>query len=175
MSERTRRLAAPGLDYLVVLGLVTAIIFLARGELPDALGRFGPIGSELPYFPLLTFVDGFHLCRTESGPRRRTWGKRRMGLEVVGLDGPMPRRTQVLLRTVVKLLPWETAHFFIWQFMGVIYREGQDATPRAWIFAGMHTATAAAIVCIVIVLATGRGPHDLAAGTKVGLRAVPAS
>jgi uncharacterized RDD family membrane protein YckC len=181
MSERTRRLAALGLDYLVilawmiVLGLVTAIIFLTRGELPDTLGKFGPIGSEILYFLLLTFVVGVYLYKTESGPRRSTWGKRRMGLEVTGLDGSVPKPTKILLRTIVKLLPWETAHFFIWQLMGVVYRDGNEATPRAWIFVGMHTATAAAIVYIVMVLATGRGPHDLAAGTRVRLRAVPAS
>ena len=181
MSERTRRLAALGLDYLVILawmiilGLVSAIIFLTRGELPDTLGMFGPIGSELLYFLLLTFVVGIYLYRTESGPHRSTWGKRRMGLEVIGIDGSVPKRTKILLRTVVKLLPWETAHFFIWQLMGVIYREGKDATPGAWIFVGMHAATAAAIVYVAMVMASGRGPHDLAAGTRVRLRAVRAA
>lgn len=181
MSERTRRLAALGLDYLVilawmiVLGLVAAIIFLTRGELPDTLGRFGPIGSELLYFLLLTFVVGIYLYRTESGPHRSTWGKRRMGLEVIGIDGTVPKRTKILLRTVVKLLPWETAHFFIWQLMGVVYRDGAEADPRAWIYLGMNAATAAAIAYIAMVMATGRGPHDLAAGTRVRVRAVPAS
>jgi uncharacterized RDD family membrane protein YckC len=181
MSERTRRLAALGLDYLVilawmiVLGLVTAIIFLTRGELPDTLGMFGPIGSELLYFLLLTFVVGIYLYRTESGPRRNTWGKRRMGLEVIGMDGSVPRRMKILLRTIVKLLPWETAHFFIRQLMGVIHREGKEANPPAWIYVGINAATAAAIAYIVMVLATGRGPHDLAAGTRVRLRAVRAA
>ena len=173
-----RRLAALGLDYLVilawmiVLGLVTAIIFLTRGELPDTLGMFGPLGSELLYFLLLTFVVGIYLYRTESGPHRSTWGKRRMGLEVLAIGSSVPKRTKILLRTIVKLLPWETAHFFIWQLMGVIYREGNDATPPAWVFVGMNAATAAAIAYIVMVLVTGRGPHDRAAGTIVRARQV---
>jgi uncharacterized RDD family membrane protein YckC len=136
------------------------------------LGALGPIGSELLYFLLLTFVVGIYLYKTESGPHRSTWGKRRMGIEVIATDGSVPKRTKILLRTVVKLLPWETAHFFIWQLMGVIYRDGSDATPRPWIFVGMHAATAAAIVYVVMVLVTGRGPHDAAAGTIVRLRTV---
>lgn len=52
MHEWTRRFAALGLDYLVilvwmaVLGLASIAVFLARGELPDALGLLGPFGSE---------------------------------------------------------------------------------------------------------------------------------
>lgn len=176
MHEKTRRLAALGLDYLVilawmiVLGLATAIVFLTRGELPDTLGVLGPIGSELLYFLLLTFVVGIYLYKTESGPHRATWGKRRMGLEVTGRDGAASDRTQILLRTIVKLLPWETAHFFIWQLMGVVYRDGTEATVPAWIYVGMNAATAAAIFYIVMVLVSGRGPHDRAAGTTVRMR-----
>ncbi|RAX49308.1 hypothetical protein DQ353_10995 [Arthrobacter sp. AQ5-05] len=93
------------------------------------LGLFGPIGSELLYFLLLTFVVGFYLHKTGSGAHRSTWGKRRMGLGLIGIEGSVPKRTKILLRTVVKPLPWENAHFFIWQLMGVIHREGKEATP----------------------------------------------
>ena len=124
---------------------------------------------------MLTFVVGVYLYKTESGPQRSTRGKRRMGLDVSATDGSVPKRSKILLRTIVKLLPWETAHFFIRQLMGVIHREGSEATPRASIFVGLNIPAAAAIVYIAMVVATGRGPHDPAAGTEIRVRAVPAS
>lgn len=180
MRERTRRLAALGLDYLVilgwmsVLGLISAVVFLVRGELPDTLRTLGPVGSEVLYFLLLTFVVGIYLYKTESGGRHATWGKRKMGLEVCNEDGATPNKTQILLRTVVKLAPWEFAHFFVWQMMYVFYREGWEAVPPVWVFVGLNAATAAALVYIVMVLAAGRGPHDLAARTMVRLPMKPA-
>ena len=179
MRERTRRLAALGLDYLVilawmaVLGAASALVFLVRGELPDTLGTLGPLGSQLVYFLLLTFVVGSYLYLTESGAHHASWGKRRMGLEVARADGAVPGRRMILLRTIVKLLPWEGAHFFMWQMMYVYYREGYEATPPVWVFLGLNAATVAALLYVVMVLATGRGPHDVAAGTRVRLRGEP--
>lgn len=181
MRERTRRLAALGLDYVVilawmiVLGVVSTVVFLIRGELPDTLGTIGPLGSQLVYFLLLTFVVGVYLYRTESGPHHATWGKRKLGLEVRAADGAAPNRTKILLRTIVKLLPWEGAHFFVWQMMYVYYREGYESTPPAWVVVGLNAVTVAALLYIVLVFVTGRGPHDAAAGTRVQLRRVPAS
>ncbi|MBV1778820.1 RDD family protein [Paeniglutamicibacter sp. ABSL32-1] len=181
MRERTRRLAATGLDYLAILawmtilGVASLVVFLVRGELPDTLGTIGPVGSQLVYFLLLTFVVGIYLYRTEAGPHHATWGKRRMGLEVTGADGAAPSRAKILLRTIVKLLPWELAHFFVWQMMYVYYREGYESEPPPWIFVGLNAASAAALLYVVMVLATGRGPHDAAAGTTVRLRAAAAT
>lgn len=181
MRERTRRLAALGLDYVVilawmiVLGVVSTVVFLIRGELPDTLGTIGPLGSQLVYFLLLTFVVGVYLYRTESGPHHATWGKRKLGLEVRAADGAAPNRTKILLRTIVKLLPWEGAHFFVWQMMYVYYREGYESEPPPWIFVGLNAASVAALFYVAMVLATGRGPHDAAAGTTVRLRAASAT
>ncbi|MDO5743892.1 MAG: RDD family protein [Micrococcaceae bacterium] len=179
MSERTKRFAALGLDYVVILGwmatlgVISAVIFLVRGELPDTMGTLGPWGSEVLYFFLLTFVVGFYLYKGESGANHATWGKRKIGLVVRGRDGSIPSKMQILLRTVVKLAPWETAHLFIWQMMDVFHREGWEAMPPVWIFVGLNAASAAAVVYIVMVFATGRGPHDLVARTVVQLRTKP--
>ncbi|NKG21560.1 RDD family protein [Paeniglutamicibacter terrestris] len=173
MRERKRRLAAAGLDYLVilswmmVLGVISTVIFLIRGELPDTLGTIGPLGSQLVYFLLLTLVVGIYLYKTESGAHHATWGKRRMGLQVRSVSGEVPGRMDILLRTVVKLLPWESAHFFIWQMMHVYYQRGYDATPPVWIFVGLNAVSLTALVYLLLVLITGRGPHDLAARTMV--------
>ncbi|WP_248758474.1 RDD family protein [Pseudarthrobacter sp. SSS035] len=168
-----RRLLALLLDYVVILawmaflGFLSFLTHVVMGSLPDTLGTLGPLGSQVLYFFLLTFVVGVYLYRCESGPHHSTWGKRRLGLAVVGVDGAAPSRSRILVRTVVKLLPWEAAHFFVWQMMWTFYQHGYDAAPPVWIFLGLQASTAAALVYIAMVVFTGRGPHDRAAGTVV--------
>lgn len=168
-----RRLLALLLDYGVILawmaflGLLALLVYLILGSLPDTLGILGPVGSQVLYFFLLTFVVGVYLYRCESGPHHATWGKRRTGLAVVGVVGAAPSRRRVLVRTVVKLLPWELSHFFVWQMMWTFYQHGYDASPPLWVFLGLQASSAAAIVYIAMVIFTGRGPHDRAAGTVV--------
>lgn len=57
---------------------------------------------------------------------------------------------QILLRTIVKLVRWEFAHFFAWQMMYVFYREGWEAMPPVWVLVGLNAATAAAVAYIVM-------------------------
>lgn len=93
MGKRTKRFAALGLDYLVilgwlgVLGVCSTVVFLVRGELPDALGMLGPLVSEVLYFFLLASAVGVYLYKTEPGEDHATWGKRKMRLEVRSADG----------------------------------------------------------------------------------------
>jgi hypothetical protein len=95
-----RRLLALLLDYVVILawmtflGLLSFLTYVVLGSLPDTVGTLGPFGSQVLYFFLLTFVVGVYLYRCESGPHHSTWGERRMGLAVVGVDGmaTRPRR-----------------------------------------------------------------------------------
>lgn len=173
MNYMGRRLTALVLDYVVILAWMgtlaaaSALVYLALGYYPDILGILGPVGNQIFFFFLLTFVVGVYLYRCESGPHQSTWGKRRMGLKVESARGPELSRHQVLIRTVVKLLPWEFAHVFIWQMMWTFHQEGYDAVPPIWVFIGLNTATAAAILYVIMVIATRRGPHDRIARTII--------
>jgi uncharacterized RDD family membrane protein YckC len=168
-----RRLAALGLDYLVILGWMTV---LAAGSLatsvavgpPDVLGALGPVGAQAVFFTLLTLPVGLYLFLSESGPAQATWGKRRMGLIVTSDDGARPARRQVAIRTAVKLLPWEVAHAFIWQMQAVFHREGYDAEVPVWIFVGLNLVNVAVVVYLAMsLLGRRRGPHDRASRTAV--------
>jgi uncharacterized RDD family membrane protein YckC len=170
------RLAALGLDYLVILGWMAV---LAAGSLaidatvglPDVLGALGPIGAQAVFFTLLTLPVGLYLFRTESGPAQATWGKRRMGLAVTSA-GVRPTRTQIGIRTAVKLLPWEVAHTLIWQMQAVFHRDGYGAEVPVWVFVGLSLVNLAVVVYLAMSL-TGqhRGPHDRASRTAVVRRA----
>lgn len=132
-SHATRRLTALVLDYLVILAWMTilalgsAVVYPSLGYYPDTLGFLGPIGSQILFFFLLTFVVGIYLYKCESGRYQATWGKRRMGLKVMDTRGGRLLHRQVIVRTAVKLAPWEVAHVFVWQMMWAFYQSGYDA------------------------------------------------
>lgn len=175
-----RRLSALLLDYLVILGWMALLgagslaVYLVSGELPDVLGVLGVAGAQVTFFLLLTLPVGVYLFLAESGPWHATWGKRRLGLRVLTRDGGPPSRRQVAVRTVVKLLPWEIAHTFIWQMQAVFYSEGFDAPIPTWVLVGLNVVNVAVVVYLgMSLLGARRGPHDRAAGTAVTPAARP--
>lgn len=173
-SLRTRLLALL-LDYLVILGwmavlaLASLTYYLIHGDVPDYLGMLGPYGAQAAAFGALTLPVLIYHFATEAGARHATWGKRRLGLAVRDVAGGAPRDSQVLLRTVIKFLPWETAHFFLWQLQWRLSEPGGNGTVPWWISAGMAITTLApfAYVATAALTKLRRGPHDLLAGTRV--------
>lgn len=170
-----RRLAALGVDYAVfvgwagVLGLGALVVVTVRGGLPNWL-EDGVGFAELYGILLIVLPVGVYLYLCEASARQATLGKRALRLRVVGAaSGARPGRWRVLVRTVVKLVPWETGHFFVWHLFDVARTAGTDAPLPAWIAAGL-VAAGALFVGYVLVVAfqrDRRGPHDLVAGTRV--------
>lgn len=173
-----RRLAALLLDYLlilawvvVLLGATLAVDFAVFGGIPDLYGIVGIAGSEALTFCALTLPVGIYLFLCERSPAHATWGKRMLRLTVTRADGLPPSPTRILVRTVVKLLPWEFAHFFVFQVVYYSVYLALPATP-AWVLAGLIAANVIPLVYLAIVAFSPqrRGPHDYAAGTAVHAR-----
>jgi uncharacterized RDD family membrane protein YckC len=166
-----RRLLALLVDYALIVGylavLVLAALLLVRitGTFMDWLA-FGTVVAELLGFVLLVLPVGIYLYAGEASARQATVGKRVLGLRVVlQASGGRPGRARILVRTVVKLIPWEFAHFFVWQAAA---SAGLAVFPR-WIAIGITVANLLPIAYLVCVLLQRdkRGPHDLVAGTRV--------
>ena len=115
---------------------------------------------------------GIYLYVTEVGTRQETIGKIKVGMRVVTLEGGAPSKISILMRTIVKLLPWEIAHTFIWQMQYVFYQSGYEADVPIWIFAGLSVSMILVIIYVAMIALRqdGRAPHDLVAGTRVDLR-----
>lgn len=119
-----RRLGAFALDYLLFLGFLAGIGALG------VLLTFGPLGAEwsalvaspmrMEILALCTTVGPMaaYFAISEASSRRATWGKRRMGLEVVAPDGDRLGARQAATRSVVKFLPWQMAHTAMLQMPG---------------------------------------------------------
>ena len=173
-----QRIHASLIDYFVILAwmavlfLIWLLLFLLLGSHPDYLGIFGPVGTQIIFFFVLTLPVGLYLYVSESGARHATVGKRKVGLRVVGTDKQVPSKKSILLRTIIKLLPWEIAHTFIWQMQYVFYQFGYEADVPMWIFAGLSLSMLLVIfyVAMAVFSKDGRAPHDFVAGTRVVFR-----
>lgn len=154
------------LGYMAALGLVTLVGFLVTGELVNWLS-FGVVGAELLGFAVLVLPVGLYLYLSESSAWQATVGKRALGLRVVGRRGERPSRARILVRTIVKLAPWEVAHFFVWHAVALA-STGETAFP-AWLLTGLIVADVLPLIYVLCVLLQKdrRGPHDLVAGTRV--------
>lgn len=173
MGDRPDSLYA-GLDrrvgaYLVDIGLLYAAIVVVQGALlaltGGALGTFLTTGVRLEAWVLLTvsLPSWVYFSLLESGPRAATLGKRLLKLQVQGVGGSPPGFGRVLLRTLVKLLPWELTHLTV-------------LTPVPWWSdpaPGMRAGLVLVYGLLGIYMLTmifhprKQGPHDLAAGTLV--------
>lgn len=103
-------------------------------------------------------------ARAESGPRRATWGKRRRGLEVVAKGGGTPGFGAALLRNTAKIfLPWQLGHLTTIGAIWGAFDEGDPLTIGASI--GCYALMAA--YAWTVLRGSGRGIHDLLAGTTV--------
>lgn len=151
-------------DCVGYLGVAAALVPV--GLVVDArtdLGRRRGYAYAVSAVPPL--VATLLAARAESGPRRATWGRRRAGLQVQDLmtgEAISPRRA--LARNTVKiLLPWQAGHITT---IAALWGGFEERDPLAYgasvVVYGLMGAFA--VTCL---RGSGRGPHDLLAGSVV--------
>jgi uncharacterized RDD family membrane protein YckC len=114
------RVLSFSLDYLVLalyLALVVALGVVFNTTAPGlARAVFGsPALGQGIGFLLVTLPVTLYFALLESSAYQATWGKRRMGLRVIGADGKRVSFGRALARVVFKFVPWELSHTLIWQ------------------------------------------------------------
>jgi uncharacterized RDD family membrane protein YckC len=104
-----------------------------------------------------------YFALSESSVRRATPGKRLLGLQVTDLAGKRIGFGRALLRTIVKLIPWEVTHLSLF-LPTPIFLDGQGG-----FLPGLITANVLIVVYLAVVVITAgqRGIHDLVVGTMV--------
>lgn len=167
------RVLALLLDYAIILGwmavlaITTLMLYAITGEFFNWL-TLGTAGAQVLGFLLLVLPVGIYLFVSEASSHQATVGKRVLHLEVVEAStGGRPSRSRILVRTIVKLLPWEIAHFAVWNIVGLVAVEDFDFP--VWLLVIVVIADVLPIAYIAMVAAQKerRGPHDLIAGTRV--------
>ena len=171
-----RRVFALGLDYfliaayLVILAGISVTVLASNLRSVYTAAWSNAWSAELAGFLLLTVPVVLYFALFESSPAGATLGKRALRLRVIKLDGQQLGLGEGLLRSAIKFLPWELAHFTVWQ---VIYGSTSHAKLPAW--AGVSLAVVYLVVAAYLVtLFVGRAHrtiYDRIAGSRVILLA----
>lgn len=157
-----RRLAAYALD----VALLFVVLAPAGWLVQRALGVEPASGRDVWYALLAGFSlpAWAYFAAADASATGATWGKRRLRLRVARADGGRPRAGRALLRTAVKLLPWELAHLAAF---GLAPADGSFSGLQG---AGLVLANVLALTWLASCTASGgrRAVHDVLAGTVVG-------
>lgn len=114
----SNRIYAFLLDYLVIIiygVFVVGTISLLFRQTFQTLFSVSPAIAELTGFMMMTLPISFYFILYECSKWQGTLGKRKMGLRVVDGFGQRIGVGRSFVRTAIKFLPWELAHFGIWQ------------------------------------------------------------
>lgn len=116
LSARWRAFA---LDYLLIalyLMVIAGLGLVVGSEAPllweTAFGS--PALAQASGFVLVTLPVSFYFALLESSRWQGSWGKRKLGLKVVGPGSTRLSAARALGRTALKFLPWELAHGYVW-------------------------------------------------------------
>lgn len=156
-----RRLVAFAID-CGLLAVYAAMLFAVSPFLRPFFTS-SAYSAELTGFLLLTLPFGLYCAVCEASSWSATIGKRVMKLRVVDSNtGKRIRFSRSLLRSTVKFLPWELAHFAIWHAFVFV---------SSLQYVAMGVLTLSYILMIIYVVGLIRIPHrtmyDRIAATKV--------
>ena len=172
-----KRVAAFGLDYLVIAAYIV-VLTLASVTVTSQLSSLNPGSRTDPWvFDLLAFTTLvlpviLYFALSEASRSQATWGKRRMGLVVVSTGGQRLRAGRSLMRSALKLLPWQIAHTSLFHIPGWPTAVETIPFPAAlglWISALLASGAFASI----FIAADRRTLYDRLAGTRVIVRREP--
>lgn len=158
-----RRIIAFTIDWCVV-AVYAGLLFLFVSPVAAPLFKTSPRVAEAAGFCLLTLPMVLYFTLTEASPWRATLGKRIMRLRVAKTQsGRRMSYKQSFVRTALKFLPWELAHFAVWNVF--VFTD----SPAGGV--GIVALTLSYVLIftygISLFVASGRTPYDRIAQTIV--------
>lgn len=115
-----KRIYAFLIDYFLIalygIFVVGTIAFVCRPYI-EPLFSSSPVTAQLTGFFMITLPVSLYFILCECSKWQGTLGKIKMGIRVVDNAGQRIGVGHSTVRTVIKFLPWEVAHFGIWRLM----------------------------------------------------------
>lgn len=159
-----KRILAWIFDWLIIAGYA-CVVFGLMWTLASldilSLSALHPVKGQVIGFLTLTLPVVLYCIFTEAGSKHATFGKRIMKIEIMG--NPLTIG-EIVLRNVIKFLPWEFAH------AGVLWIN-YIKTPETplWIWILLIAPQVLIVIYIMSIVATkgSRSLYDMIAGTRV--------
>lgn len=159
-----RRGLAAFIDYSCIILYAMLLLGIAiLVGLPDVV--LPPVAGQLLGMLTLTIPAVTCFILWERGPYKATPGKRIMGLMVVS-DKPLQHTTGVILRNMMKFLPWEIAHGGLhWLF----YYDRMGVNIPSWVMVLLIVPQVIVFVYLLSILLekNGRSLYDRWSDTRV--------
>jgi uncharacterized RDD family membrane protein YckC len=153
--------------YLLDIALLFLVLVPLGQLLRLALGwpSSVPTGQETWVFLVLTFslATWAYFVFSDSSAHGATFGKRWLGVHVVGVTGQRIGMGRALARTAVKVAPWEMVH------LSAFALSRDLAALELYQVVGLSLANGLALVYFVVACLTRgrRSVHDYVAATEV--------
>lgn len=114
-------------DYIFILLYMGVIFIISTFLFPELQHVFQEslLVAQLIGFFLLTFPVSVYFIICDSRLVGRTFGKKKMGIQVVHQDGQQLSLLHSLVRVILKFLPWELSHYLVYRFVDV----GDEGVP----------------------------------------------
>ncbi|MCD7034416.1 RDD family protein [Metabacillus sp. GX 13764] len=162
-----KRFLAALIDYGVI---VLYIVFLAGVSLLfyrfNGMPAFNRLQQELVSFGTLLLPVTCYFVFMEGSSRSGSIGKNIFRLYLCCKSRDRCSYFQLIIRNIVKLLPWQLAHSFIFSGMG----RGWEMGAADWIMIAAVYVIPLISVLLVCLRRDRRSLHDLAANTRVFAR-----
>lgn len=159
MDLRLKRILAFMLDYLLImlyaLVLFAAVVYLGWDS---SVGKLSLLQQQMVSFGLLTLPVYLYFALSEFYAGK-TIGKRLLSLRVIA-----PRKSNIICRNIWKFLPWEVAHFAVYQMSDP---HSNDTPVWVWCCAIIPQLVVAAYLITLIVNKGKATLYDTWANTEV--------
>jgi uncharacterized RDD family membrane protein YckC len=160
------RLKAFLIDYLFILVYLILLLLCTLFIFPSLQTLFtGSLGmAQLMGFLLVTLPISLYFIVTDSVIFGQSFGKRKLGIQVVNRNGATLSVPQAIIRTFLKFLPWELSHFLVYRLVNI----GDSEMPvHYYLIGGLIYALMLIYILTAIFTKKKQSLYDLFAKTKV--------
>ncbi len=165
VANLKRRFLALLLDYLVIVAwgvVLFGVNMLIFFGFLDGLPSFDELGMNLLSLTMIVPVLLYSIILEASG-KHATLGKRWQRIKVTSADKKPLRLWQVIVRNLVKFLPWQLAHMMIFHGFALNW----EVSPLWLTILSMTYFIPIIWIGVVVFRKDHRGIHDLLAGSIV--------
>ena len=163
-----KRILAFLIDWVIIL-IYAFLLFVVVNffrENSDSNILISPLRGQLVGFLSLTVPAILYFVLSENSVLQATTGKRILGLKVTNISDEKASASQLLIRNLLKLGPWEIAHFGVHWLM---YYTNQNLDPPNWVMLVLIIAQLLVLIYFAWIFSNSdkRTIYELASGTKV--------
>src|SRR5690625_4289686 len=121
------RLKAFLFDYMLILLYAVVLFVISVLLFPSLQNLFqgSLVVSQLTGFMVITFPVSLYFIICDSRLVGRTFGKKKVGIQVVNQLGKPLSIPHSIMRIILKFLPWELSHFLVYRLVNI----GDEVVP----------------------------------------------